>query len=302
VQPWTAEIVVDERLARALIGGQFPGIHAHAFRLLAEGWDNTVWVVDDRFAFRFPRRDVAVPLVGRELAVLPVLEPLLPVPVPVPVFEGRPAHGYPWPFLGAYLLPGGEAAGLDEAVRLELVRPLATVLRALHSDETRRRVEAVYALPADPNRRADTATRAALARRQLAEVERLGLWRAPASVEQLLEEGSRLAPAAPSAVTHGDLHFRHVLVGADGAIGGVIDWGDVCLSDPAIDLQLVWSFFPPEGRASFLEAYGPVTEEQLLRARVVALSLCSALAAYGRHEGHPLVEREALAGLRRATA
>jgi aminoglycoside phosphotransferase (APT) family kinase protein len=79
----------------------------------------------------------------------------------------------------------------------------------------------------------------------------------------------------------------------------VIDWGDVCRADPAIDLQLVWSFLPPTQRAAFLDAYGPVSEDQLLRARVLALSLCAALAAYGHAEGITGVEREALDGLAR---
>ena len=81
---------------------------------------------------------------------------------------------------------------------------------------------------------------------------------------------------------------------------GVIDWGDVCRSDPAIDLHLLWSFLPPESRPAFLEAYGPVDEAQLLRARVLALSICAALALYAHAEDLPNVEREALAGLARA--
>ena len=80
----------------------------------------------------------------------------------------------------------------------------------------------------------------------------------------------------------------------------MIDWGDTCRSDPAIDLQLVWSFLPPGSRGAFLDAYGPVSEEQLLRARVLALSLSAALAAYGHVEGMPSVADEALAGLERA--
>jgi len=100
-------------------------------------------------------------------------------------------------------------------------------------------------------------------------------------------------------LVHGDLHFRHLLVGG-GAASGVIDWGDVCVSDPAIDLPLLWSFVPPKGRGAFLDAYGPVNEAQLLRARVLAVQLCAALAHYGRVEGNTGVEREAVAGLERS--
>jgi aminoglycoside phosphotransferase (APT) family kinase protein len=93
-----------------------------------------------------------------------------------------------------------------------------------------------------------------------------------------------------------------MLVDAQGAPTGVIDWVDVSRSDPAIDLSMLWSYLPPEGREAFLSAYGPVTEDQLLRARVVALSLSAALAHYGHREGFAPVEREALLGLDRAAA
>jgi hypothetical protein len=52
----------------------------------------------------------------------------------------------------------------------------------------------------------------------------------------------------------------------------------------------------------FLTEYGPVSDEQLLRARVIAFSLCAALAHYGHSEGFGAIEREALAGLERAAA
>ena len=112
----------------------------------------------------------------------------------------------------------------------------------------------------------------------------------------------RSPPPDPVAVTHGDLHFRHLLVDQNASLVGVIDWGDVCRADPSIDLPLIWSFLPPEGRDAFLAAYGPVTMEQLLRARVLALFLCAALAAYADYQGMDNVKREAIAGLARASA
>ena len=99
-----------------------------------------------------------------------------------------------------------------------------------------------------------------------------------------------------------DLHFRQVLVDDGTSPSGVIDWVDVCRSDPAIDLSMLWSYLPLEGRETFLAEYGAVSDEQLLRARVIALSLSAALAHYGHHEGFWAVEREALSGLARAAA
>src|SRR5919109_1367582 len=254
---WAAEMVVDEGLVRRLLA-QFPELAVRSLRRLAEGWDNSVWVVDERYAFRFGRRAVAIPGVEREIAVLPGLAPLLPLPVPRPVFAGSPTEEYPWPFFGSELLPGVEAcdANLGDDARLGVGL-------------------------------------------ELARFERLGLWRAPPHMLGLLDEAERLPPPELPVLVHGDLHFRHVLV-ENGTASGVIDWGDVCRADPAIDLPLYWSFVPPDGRGAFLDAYGAVNEAQLLRARVLAIGLCAVLARYGRHEGFGGVEREGVAGLERA--
>ena len=43
---WTAEVEVDEPLVRRLLA-QF-GLHDSRLEKLAEGWDHSVWVVDER--------------------------------------------------------------------------------------------------------------------------------------------------------------------------------------------------------------------------------------------------------------
>jgi aminoglycoside phosphotransferase (APT) family kinase protein len=102
---------------------------------------------------------------------------------------------------------------------------------------------------------------------------------------------------------HGDLHLRHLLIGPDGLATGVIDWGDSCLADPALDLSLAFGAFSGAARGALLAAYGqPLDEARELRARVLALCLCAALADYGDLEGHPALRAEALAGVTRAVA
>ena len=292
---WTAEVEVDEPLVRRLLA-QFE-LQESPLQKLAEGWDHSVWVVGERFVFRFPRRQAAIPGFEREFTVLPKLGPRLPLPVPLPAFAGKPTEEFPWPFFGAELIPGVEAgvAELDDETRIEIGVELAAFLRALHA------VALDEPLPLDPNGRTDTAKRVSLARADVGELERLGLWQEPPELEPLLEAALRLPPSQPPAVAHGDLHFRHLLV--DGrAAAGVIDWGDVCLADPAIDLPLLWSFVPPAGRPAFLDAYGPVNETQLRLSRLLSVQLCAVLANYGHSEGQPEILRAGLDGLTRTLA
>ena len=277
---WSAEEHVDEDRARQLIRLQFPEVAAEEVKLVSEGWDYAVFRVDREWAFRFPRREIVVPGTEREIAVLPELAERLPVGVPAPLFVGRPGEAFPWPFYGARFLAGVEATGrpVDPTA-------LGAALRALHAPET---LEAVgEQLPADPLGRVDMGVR-------LPRFRELGI-DAPA----LVAAAETLPPASHTAVCHGDLHMRQLLV-EGGALTGIVDWVDVCRSDPAVDLSVAWSTLDAPARNRFFDAYGEVGEETRVRARVVAAFLCAMLADWARKEGVPVVVEAALAGLARA--
>jgi aminoglycoside phosphotransferase (APT) family kinase protein len=289
VAQWAAEVGIDEALARRLLSEQFAPLPERSLVALSEGWDYAVYRVDDVWAFRFPRREVVVPGAEREIAVLPRLD--VPVPVPRPEYVGAPSDAFPWPFYGAPYLPGEEAVGLDDDARASLARPLARFLRALHAHDLE--------LPIDLQRRSDMTFRVPRIRKALAEIA--DLWEPPPLVEDMLREAAALPVPEPTAVVHGDLHFRQLLV-HEGELSGVIDWVDVCRADPGQDLQLVWSFLPPAARSEFLAEYGPVSDASLLRARVLALNLNAILARYGHDVGMAAVEIEALDALGRTVA
>jgi aminoglycoside phosphotransferase (APT) family kinase protein len=238
---------------------------------------------------------VVLPGLRTEIDVLPLLAPLLPVSIPVPDHVGVPSPAFPWPFWGARMLPGVELCDAPEASRDALAVQLGSILRALHSREVLD--ELGSRLGENWTHRADMQRRVPILRDKLAQLD--GVWRAPAVVDDLVEEALALPPPEPSAVCHGDLHFRHVLVDGD-RVTGLIDWIDLCRGDPALDLQLVWSALPPSARDVFFAEYGEVDGGTLLRARVIAIFLGCALLEYGLHEGLPAIEREARAALGRA--
>lgn len=47
---------------------------------------------------------MALPLLEREIAVLPHLAPLVELPIPVPTHLGRPTDAFPWPFTGSRII------------------------------------------------------------------------------------------------------------------------------------------------------------------------------------------------------
>ena len=282
---WGPDVRVDEDLAARLVRTQFPALADLPVRWFAAGWDNAVFAVGAELVFRFVHRAIAVPLAERELVVLPALAGRLPLPIPSPMYVGRPVPEFDRPFWGGPLLPGVElaAAGLDEASRVPAARALGEFLRALHAPALADDVVAAVAargavLPVDPNRRGEPLV---LRERAAGRVRRLRDAGAGVDAEGLIRILDAAVATGPSdrrpVLLHGDLHVRHALVSAEGAATGVIDWGDVGLGDPAVDLMIGYSAFSGEARAAFLAAYGPFEPASEARARAVAVNGCSAL-------------------------
>ena len=298
---WAVERPSGLGRAEQLIAASFPALRGLPVEPLAEGWDNTVYIVGRTWVFRFPRRRIALAGFRRELAVLPRLASRLPIPIPVPTLvslDDDPVE--PWPFAGARLLPGVELAetGLPDEGRLAAAADVGRFLRELHATRTREVIE--MDLPVDPMNRAWPRPRLDETRELLRRLVSGGAWSGDPRVESLLDQAHDLkAPAGEPVLVHGDLHVRHLLLDHAGHAAGVIDWGDLCLADPAVDLAVAYVGFTGRARASFLAEYGPVNPERELRARALGIRLSGLLASYAAAVGGPALLAEALAGLRR---
>jgi len=306
---WDPEraITLDEALA--LVHEQCPDLPFSASRILATGWDNTVVLFDD-WVFRFPRRAIALPGIEREIEWLPWIADQVDLPVPVPTFIGD-YDG--WPFWGGRHLAGEELAHSPGVDRVPVAAAVGRFLAELHAT-TLPHSASLGELPVDPFGRADSASRARRARDVLAELIKLGLWEDDVAINAILDAGSRLGPVTGTPVlSHGDLHSRHILVehslvdgstvehdivDSGGQVSGIIDWGDLCMAVPAVDLAVAYSAFTGEARTALLQAYGPVDAETELRARTFAVFSAASLAHYAHDVGDPILLAEALAGLK----
>ena len=70
---WLPEVVVPTALALELVREQFPGL-GRTIEPIGYGWDNTAYLIDGDIVFRFPRREIAVPLIASKCS-LPALAP-----------------------------------------------------------------------------------------------------------------------------------------------------------------------------------------------------------------------------------
>lgn len=248
-----AEIVIGEDLVRALVTTQATSIPDAATLPLvhvAEGWDCSVWRLGPRLAVRLPRRALAAPLIRHEQVALGDIAARLEssgVGVPSPLVEGRPEHGYPWPWSIVPWFSGESGIGIPRRDRRGWAAPLARALLALH-------VIAPPAHPVNPVRGVPLAVRAQAVAGRFASLE----GRAPESdlaTARRLWDAALVAPpwhGAPVWI-HGDLHPGN-LVAQGPTLIAIIDFGDVTAGDPAYDLAIAWLAFDAAGRTAFVRA------------------------------------------------
>jgi aminoglycoside phosphotransferase (APT) family kinase protein len=177
-----------------------------------DGWDFKVLVLEDEWVVRIPRSGLAVEELEKEIRLLPVLGPALPVEIPRfaqvsrdPLFvvyrliRGVPLRDEDADGVRAFL----EALHSFDAGDLSVPRPDWLGIYRTHAADWRRVV--VPLLNADERARG----------------------------EALLQETETLTGFV-SALVHCDLGPSHLLC-REGRLVGVIDWGDAKMGDPAID-------------------------------------------------------------------
>jgi aminoglycoside phosphotransferase (APT) family kinase protein len=118
----------------------------------------------------------------------------------------------------------------------------------------------------------------------MAELEAAGILR---DVEPLLEYMAKHPPALcdDPRVVHGDLYARHLLLDEKKNLCGAIDWGDLHVGDPALDLAIALTTLPQSALPMFLSAYGNVDRTAWERATYRAIYHSVLVAHYGHAAG-----------------
>jgi len=248
--PHTEVPVIDADLVRRLVAEQFPAwSDLPVTEVDPQGWDNRTYRLGDALSVRLPSAEGYVAAVEKEQRVLPYLAPSLDVPVPEPVGLGRAGCGYPFPWSVRRWLDGTVAARADPD-RSALAADVGRVLRQLR------------AVPADggPAAGAHSFHRGAHPSFYDHEVrdalDRLGDDVDRAACEAVWDTACATAWERPAVWFHGDVAPTNLLVGDDGRLTALIDFGTCGIGDPACDLVLAWTFLDPAARQVFRDAVG----------------------------------------------
>lgn len=297
---WVPERVVGPDLARELIEARFPDLRPATVELLGEGFDNTAYRVNGAWVFRFPRRQVAVALIEREMRLLPAIAPRVPLPIPIPEREGRGNEAFPWPFAGYRELRGQTAcrASLSAGERAAAAAPIARFLAALHAFPAEEATR--LGAPGDELDRTNVPLRVERARAALDELMGQGVLEGSErrGLERALDEAPTSVERAPNTLVHGDLYSRHILLDERRGPAGVIDWGDIHVGDRAVDLAIAPILLPPSAHDAFREAYGFIDADTWRLARFRAVYHAASVARFARAIADSNLLREARLTLR----
>jgi aminoglycoside phosphotransferase (APT) family kinase protein len=263
---------VDAALVSRLVAGQFPRWADEPVRPVGKpGVDNATFRLGDTMMVRLPRFERWVGQVAREQRWLPHLAPHLPLPVPKPLAQGRPAEGYPYPWSVYEWLPGErlDVAGLTDLRQAAV--DLAGFLTALRAVDATGGPAPEWSNGfrgcdlADP--RDSPVVRSYLEHR----IQRLTGVLDTAPIHETWQRGLA-APAwqQPPVWVHGDPAPGNLLATA-GRLSAVIDFGTLAVGDPAVDLIAAWTVLDPPAREVFRE-HLPVDDATWARGRVWGLS------------------------------
>lgn len=269
--PWNRGPVTP-RNVRAFVRKHLPQLAGRDLRFLSLS-DFSTWEVDGRYILRFARNSESNGQLTREVDALPVLEKALAIKVPevdlvMPYRRDLQAMGYA-------KLPGidGEAFQPRRDQTSHLVGQFAELLTALQEIPA----SALHPdTPHWPGHDLEGACRHLSKHGHLIGERASDLITAEVSGYLQGAVPMEVAPPAQPVVAHCDIKGEHLLFDPDaGRLTGLIDWGDMCVTQPTIDLGALAIWHGPRFVGDVAASIGTpadVVESTLMAVRVTMLA------------------------------
>jgi len=248
---------VSSDFYRRIIERCFPRLHIRSFTTVPQGWVHHAFEVNAEFIFRFPRGVAGKHQLAVETRLLPELASTLSLPIPQFEFVWSGDDTYDKPFAGHRKIPGTPLTAKDvkSSTAKHLAQQLGTFLSELHSFPVSQaeRLRVPHSTPSQWRHEYKN-----LYARVQSKVFPL-LW--PPELPKVTtfwetylnkNEHFQFVPR----LIHRDLGIPHVLWDPTREeITGVIDWGDACVGDPAVDFAGFLNDFGIDFGLKVLDSY-----------------------------------------------
>lgn len=223
----------------------FPQIHFKKAKLITKGWDHDVLVLDDKLVVRFAKAKLYKNSFAREVKFLKEFSKISNIRIPNYTFFSKEKN-----FGGYEMIKGKELTPrmykkLPQVKKQKIIKELAKFLTILHAlplkkakaygfkftgyegwekslNEKRKWFEKEFFpkmtqhLTSDQNR----------------------------FVKKFMEHFCTSQHKIKPVLGHYDLSHDHIIMNNDGTISGIIDFGDVSISDPANEFNGFWDYDP----------------------------------------------------------
>jgi aminoglycoside phosphotransferase (APT) family kinase protein len=248
-------------VVRSLFAEAFPDLTPGRPKLLLAGDEHDTWRIGEVIV-KFPKRADHAAKLERERALQPLL--LDRVGDVMPSLRGLsgPVGDYPFPIAAFERAAGRQGQASDGPIlhpkpwaREALAREIAGILSRLHAAPLRR-AKAAGVQTGEP----DIGAGVDAGEKAIAWASRV----AGDAVDRFLIDPIPAEAKRPgkAVLCHGDLKGEHVFVSEDGRrVTAVIDWADLTIADPALDLAGLAIWLGPAFVGEVLDAYdGPADE------------------------------------------
>ncbi len=220
--PWTQGESLTVAKIRKILELNIPSLAVSKVSTLGDGWDNTTWLVNDEWVFRFPKHENAKQLLLNEIKILPNL-PKLKVNHPEPGFICLKPKVFAFPFYGHRYLEGisADRAELTNDMRTNVAGELGKFLKQLHSFS----IEKAKQLGVDTDRfdRSNIKKRLAVIKERLVYLTQRNLLDDEQVFIDYLERYVELPISGELVLGHGDLYAKHILLNETKRLKAIID-------------------------------------------------------------------------------
>jgi aminoglycoside phosphotransferase (APT) family kinase protein len=249
--PVPERMSIDAVQVSGLVEAQFPYWADLSVTPVVEGgWDNWTFRLGSDMVVRLPSAAEYAQAVHKEQQWLPILAASLPLPIPVPLAQGRPTADYPHPWSIYRWLEGDTATADRIATPIQFATDLAQFLSALQRVSPENGPE-----PGIHNwfRGGTLRTFTSDTERALRELS----GRIDGDKAQAIWIDALDAPwDGVQRWFHGDVAEGNLLLDGDGQLAAVIDFGTCGVGDPACDLAVAWTLLTDDGRQAFRDELG----------------------------------------------
>jgi aminoglycoside phosphotransferase (APT) family kinase protein len=224
-------MVIKQSLIKK-IQKEFPQFKFSKAKLVTKGWDHYVLILDNNFVFRFARERLYKKSFAREVEFLSRFSKVSSLPVPEYTLLSRDKT-----FGGYKIIPGVELTGniynrFSASKKKTFAKKMGTFLTTLHNFPSK----GAPSLGSKPyktwkislkqhlkwyNKKFKKIVYNKLKKREIEFIEKF--------VEKFASTNYKIKPV----VGHYDLAHDHIMVNKNGDLEGIIDFGDMSISDPA---------------------------------------------------------------------